>query len=269
MTARDNGPMAQVGKDHTVALHTGRSIPMLGFGTWQLRGRGAYDAIRTALESGYRHLDTATGYGNEVEVGRAIRDSGVPREEIYVTTKLPPENAGRERQTIEASLRNLGLDQLDMWLIHWPPDGGPGVQTWRALLDLREEGKTRDVGVSNYSPAQIETLIEATGEAPAMNQIRWSPALYDGPRLEHSRAHGVVLEGYSPFRASDLHDPVLGEIAAAHGVSAPQVILRWHLDTGVVVIPKSANPERIRANFDVFGFQLTDGEISRLNALGS
>ena len=269
MPARDNGVMAQVGNDRSVKLHTGRSIPILGFGTFQLKGSDAYDAVRFALETGYRHLDTATGYGNEVEVGRAIRDSGVPREEIYVTTKLPPDNAGRERSTIEASLRDLGLDQVDMWLIHWPPGGGPGVETWRAFLELRQEGKARDVGVSNYSPQQIETLIEATGEAPAMNQIRWSPAIYDGSRLEHSRRHGVVLEGYSPFRASDLEDPVIGEIAAAHGVSVPQVILRWHIDTGVVVIPKSATPERIRSNFDVFGFQLTGEEVARLNGLGS
>ena len=261
--------MAQVGNDRSVKLHTGRSIPILGFGTWQLRGRGAYDAVRAALETGYRHIDTATGYGNEVEVGRAIRESGVPREQIFVTTKLPAENAGRERRTIEASLRDLGLDQVDMWLIHWPPDGGPGVKTWRAFLELREEGKARDVGVSNYSPDQIETLINDSGEAPAMNQIRWSPAIYDGPRLEHSRRHGVVLEGYSPFRASDLADPVIGEIAKAHGVNAAQVILRWHIDTGVVVIPKSATPERIRQNFDVFGFRLTDHEVSRLNELGS
>ncbi|MBO0703351.1 MAG: aldo/keto reductase [Candidatus Dormibacteraeota bacterium] len=261
--------MAEVGNDSLVALHTGRSVPILGFGTFQLEGAEAYDAVRCALETGYRHIDTATGYHNEKEVGRAIHDSGVPRDEIFVTTKLPPENAGRERATLEASLRDLGLDQVDMWLIHWPPAGGPGVDTWRAFLQLREEGKARDIGVSNYSPAQIETLIEATGEAPAMNQIRWSPAIYDAARLEHSRRHGVVLEGYSPFRASDLDDPVIGEIAAAHGVSAPQVILRWHLDTGVVVIPKSANPDRIRRNFDVFGFRLSEDEVARLNALGS
>jgi 2,5-diketo-D-gluconate reductase A len=261
--------MAQIGDDRSVALHTGRSIPILGFGTWQLRGRGAYDAVRLALEDGYRHVDTATGYGNESEVGQAIRDSGVPREEIFVTTKLPPENAGRERSTIEASLRDLKLDQVDLWLIHWPPSGGSGADTWRALLQLREEGKARDVGVSNYSPAQIEALVDAAGEAPALNQIRWSPAIYDGPRLEHSRRHGVVLEGYSPFRASDLRDPVIAEIAAAHGVTPAQVILRWHVDTGVVVIPKSATPDRIRQNFDIFGFRLTEDEVSRLNSLGS
>jgi 2,5-diketo-D-gluconate reductase A len=261
--------MAQVGNDRFVALHTGRSIPILGFGTWQLRGRGAYDAVRLALEAGYRHLDTATTYGNETEVGRAIRDSGVAREAIFVTTKLPPDNAGRERETIEASLRNLGLDQVDLWLIHWPPSGGPGIETWRAFLELRDEGKTRDVGVSNYSPAQIEALIGAAGEAPVVNQIRWSPAIYDGPRLEHSRRHGIVLEGYSPFRASDLKDPVIGEIAAAHGVTPARVILRWHLDTGVVVIPKSATPDRIRQNFDIFGFRLTEDEVARLDALGA
>lgn len=259
--------MAEDSTGRSLQLRTGRSIPVLGLGTFQMRGREAYQAVRAALEIGYRHLDTATGYRNQQEVGRAIKDSGVPREDVYVTTKLPPENAGRERETVEESLRQLGLDQLDLWLIHWPP-GGPGVETWRAFLELRAEGKTRDIGVSNYSPTQVEALVQATGEAPAVNQIRWSPAIYDGPRLEHSRRHGVVLEGYSPFRASDLGDPAIGEVAAAHGVTPAQVILRWHLDTDVVAIPKSVRPERLRENFDVFGFRLTPGEVARLNALG-
>ncbi|MGH7911229.1 MAG: aldo/keto reductase [Candidatus Dormibacteraceae bacterium] len=261
--------MTDVRNDRTVTLHTGRSIPILGFGTWQLRGAEAREAVGYALQVGYRHLDTATSYRNEAEVGRAIRDSGVPREQVFVTTKLPPENAGRERETLEASLRNLGLDRVDLWLIHWPPSDGLGVETWRALLELRQAGLATDVGVSNFSPAQIDALISVTGEAPAVNQIRWSPALFDRPRLEHSRRHGVVLEGYSPFKASDLHDPVLGEIAAAHGVTPAQVILRWHVDTGVVAIPKAAHRERIAANFDVFGFRLTAGEVARLDALRS
>ena len=263
--------MARMGEaetDHSLQLHTGRTIPILGLGTSPMRGRQAYDAVRSALEAGYRLIDTATSYRNQEEVGRAIRDSGVARDEIFVTTKVPGENAGRERPTLEESLAQLGMDHVDLWLIHSPPGGGPGVEMWRALLKLREEGKARDVGVSNYKPAQIEALIDATGEPPAVNQIRWSPALYDAARLEHSRRYGVVLEGYSPLKASDLADPMIGEVAASHGVTPAQVILRWHLDTGVVAIPKSARPERLRENFDVFGFRLNPEEVARLNGLG-
>jgi 2,5-diketo-D-gluconate reductase A len=264
--------MARMGEaetDHSLQLRTGRSIPILGLGTSPMRGREAYDAIRFALEAGYRLIDTATSYRNQEEVGRAIRDSGLAREEIFITTKVPGENAGRERPTLEDSLAQLGMDHVDLWLIHSPPGGSPGVEMWRALLQLREEGKARDVGVSNYSPVQVEALIDATGEAPVVNQIRWSPALYDGARLQHSRQHDVVLEGYSPLNASDLADPVIGEVAAAHGATPAQVILRWHVDTGVVTIPKSARPERLRENLDVFGFRLSPEEVGRLNGLGA
>ncbi len=240
-------------------------MPLLGFGTWQLRGQSAYDAVRVALDVGYRHLDTATMYRNEEQVGRAIADSGVDRSEIFVTTKLPAERVGRERATIEESLHKLGTDYVDLWLVHWPPAGDARPQTWRELLSVRDEGLARAVGVSNYSPGQVDELIEATGEAPAVNQIRWSPALYDPARLAHSRDRGVVLEGYSPFRASRLDAPVLRDIAAAHGVSPAQVILRWHVEHGVVVIPKSANPERIAANFDIWDFSLTADEVARLD----
>jgi diketogulonate reductase-like aldo/keto reductase len=242
-------------------------MPILGFGTWQLRGRDGYGAIRHALDVGYRHIDTATNYGNETQVGRALRDSGIPREDVFVTTKLPSGNAGRERATIDASLRDLGTEYVDLWLIHWPPGGEASVPTWRALLDVRRSGKARAVGVSNYSPAQIDELIDATGDAPAVNQIRWSPAVYDAARLAHSRERGVALEGYSPFQASRLDDAVLREIADAHGVAPTQVILRWHVEHGVVVIPKSATPERIESNHDIFDFSLTDAEVARIDAL--
>jgi 2,5-diketo-D-gluconate reductase A len=242
-------------------------MPLLGFGTWQLRGQEAYDAVRDALRIGYRHLDTATAYGNETQVGRALRESDVAREDVFVTTKLPPDHAGRERETIEASLRDLGTDYVDLWLIHWPPNGVASPETWRELLTLQSEGKARAVGVSNYSPEQVDELIEATGEAPAVNQIRWSPAIYDPGRLAHSRERGVALEGYSPFRASNLDDPTLREIAAAHGVTPGQVVLRWHVEHGVVVIPKSARRERIEENSDIFGFRLDDAEVRRIDAL--
>lgn len=250
----------------SLPLRSGATIPLLGFGTWQLSGPEAYDAVRAALEVGYRHLDTATVYRNEDQVGRALADSGVDRSEVFVTTKLPPDRANRARQTLEASLRGLGVDAVDLWLIHWPP-GGAGVDIWRQLLALRDEGLARDVGVSNYSPAQVDELVEATGEAPAVNQIRWSPWLHDADRLAHSRKRGVVLEGYSPFKASTLSDPVLREVADAHGVTPTQVILRWHVDSEVVVIPKSARRQRIEDNFAVDGFTLTADELARLDAL--
>lgn len=255
--------------DVCIPLTSGGAIPVVGFGTWQLTGQEAYDAVRCALDVGYRHLDTATGYGNHVQVGRALRDSGVPREEVFITTKLPPNNAGRERETMEASLRELGVDYLDLWLVHWPPGGQAGVPTWREFLKLQREGKTKAVGVSNYSPAQIDELIDDSGVAPEVNQIRWSPALYDPARMAHGRERGVVLEGYSPIRASDLGHPVFQRIAAAHGVTPVQVILRWHVDHDIVVIPKSARPDRIRSNFDLFGFSLSPAELAELDALAS
>jgi diketogulonate reductase-like aldo/keto reductase len=249
----------------TVDLSNGTAMPLLGIGTWQMNGQEAYDAVRRALDAGYRHIDTATGYGNEDEVGRALRDSGVAREDVFVTTKLPPEHAGRERETIAASLDLLGTDFVDLWLIHWPPNGAAGVDTWRAFLDIQKNGAARAIGVSNYSPAQIDELIQETGTAPAVNQIKWSPHVFDAARLEHSRKRGVVLEGYSPFKAGGLHDPVVAEIAEAHGVTPAQVVLRWHIDHDIVAIPKSVQPERIVSNFDIFGFSLTADEVARID----
>jgi 2,5-diketo-D-gluconate reductase A len=244
-------------------------MPLLGFGTWQITGSRAYEAVREALDVGYRHLDTATMYGNEDEVGRAIRDSGVPREDIFVTTKLPPQQAGRERETIAASLAALDTGYVDLWLIHWPPSTDPAsIASWRELLAIRDEGLARAVGVSNYDTSQLDMLIEATEEAPAVNQVRWGPALHDERQLAEHRERGVVLEGYSPLKTTDLRDSVLVEIARAHRVSPGQVVLRWHLDHGIVVIPKSATPARIRENFDIFGFSLSESEVRQLDAMG-
>ncbi|HEX4216398.1 MAG TPA: aldo/keto reductase [Candidatus Dormibacteraeota bacterium] len=255
-------------EDHReVALHDGGAIPIIGFGTWQLRGREAYEAVRYALEVGYRHIDTAAAYGNESEVGRAVRESGLPREEIFITTKLPPENSGRERETMRESLRHLGVDQVDLWLIHWPPGGNSGVETWREFIKLNGEGRAAHIGVSNYSPAQVDELIEATGTAPSVNQIKWSPFTHEPKRLAHSVERGVVLEGYSPLKASRLGDPVLAEIAEAHEVSPAQVILRWHVEHEVVVIPRSSKRERISSNGDIFGFHLSPDEVARVDAL--
>jgi diketogulonate reductase-like aldo/keto reductase len=251
----------------TVTLNNGLDLPLLGFGTWQLHGQEAYDATRYALEIGYRHLDTATMYRNENEVGQALRDSGVPREEVFVTTKIPAERAGREQETLDASLRALGLDRVDLWLIHWPPGRGYSVPMWRGLIAARDAGRTRSIGVSNYSTAQLDELISATGETPVANQIPWSPFDHSARRLADHRERGVVLEGYSPLKGSDLHQPALREIAGRHGVTVAQVVLRWHLEHSIPVIPKSAHKERIEANADLFGFTLDADEVARIDAL--
>ncbi|MFL6073723.1 MAG: aldo/keto reductase [Mycobacteriales bacterium] len=250
----------------SVALAGGVRMPLVGFGTWQLRGRQAYESVRRALEVGYRHLDTATMYGNESEVGRAVKDSGLAREDIFLTTKLPPGRAGQERATITASLRALGTDHVDLWLVHWPPSARLLESTWREFLAVRNEGLATAVGVSNYSLGQIERLIAVTGEAPAANQIPWSPAQYDAELLAESRRLGVVVEGYSPLKGTNLRNRTLARIADTHGVTPAQVVLRWHVEHGIPVIPRSSDPDRIATNF-ALDFSLTDEEMAQLNGL--
>jgi 2,5-diketo-D-gluconate reductase A len=251
----------------TVSLAGGVELPRVGLGTWQLSGRRAYDAIRYALDAGYRHIDTATMYGNEAEVGRAVRDSGLPRSEVFITTKLPAERARRARDTLEASLRALDVDAVDLWLIHWPTGARELVPTWEALLAARADGLARAVGVSNFSIDQIDQITAETDQAPALNQVPWSPFEHSAKVLAEHQQRGVVLEGYSPFKRSDLRSPVLGTIAKDHGVTPAQVVLRWHLQHDIVVIPKSATPERIDENLNVYGFQLTDEEMSTIDGL--
>jgi 2,5-diketo-D-gluconate reductase A len=248
-------------------LSGGGRMPVLGLGTWQAQGDECYQAVRAALDLGYRHLDTATMYHNEDQVGRAIRDSGVPREQVFVTTKLPPERAGKERRTLEQSLRLLDLEYLDLWLIHWPPRGAAGAAAWAEFGKARGEGLVRDIGVSNYSPHQIDELTAATGEAPAVNQIPWSPWEWDARLLTAHAERGVVVEGYSPFKRSRMRDATLAAVASAHGVTPAQVILRWHVQHDVVVIPKSVRPERLAANLDIFDFELSAEEMARVDAL--
>ena len=259
--------MAFEGDQPTISLGVGAALPLVGLGTWEMTGSRCYRAVRYALDVGYRHFDTATMYRNERDVGRAVRDSRLPREDVFVTTKLPPRDAGRERRTLEGSLRALGMEYVDLWLVHWPPPGGAAPQMWKQLLALRDEGMARAVGVSNYATGQLDELVAATGERPQVNQIRWGPRLYDPDELDGHRRRGVVLEGYSPFKTTDLRHPVLAEVARRHGVTAAQVVVRWHVDHGVVVIPKSATPERIASNFDVFGFSLDDGDLRRIDGL--
>jgi diketogulonate reductase-like aldo/keto reductase len=257
-----------VAVERTVILAGGVRLPVVGLGTWQLRGRHAYEAVRFALRTGYRHIDTATIYRNEADIGRALRESGVPREDVFLTTKLPPDRAGRARSTLTASLQALGTDHVDLWLVHWPPGGRAKPETWSDLLAARQDGLARAVGVSNYSTDQIDELLKATSEAPAVNQVPWSPAEHEETVLAESRARGVVVEGYSPLKRTNLRSPVLAEIAAAHRVTPAQVVLRWHLEHGIVVIPKSAHPERMAANLDLFGFSLTADEVAGIDGLG-
>ncbi|MFD0521836.1 aldo/keto reductase [Paractinoplanes durhamensis] len=259
--------MEQTNDSMTASLAGGVTMPLLGFGTWQLQGRAGQEAIRHALQVGYRHLDTATMYGNEADVGRALRDSGVDRRSVLVTTKLPPANAGRERSTLTASLRALGTDHVDLWLVHWPPRGRAHPRTWQAFLAAREEGLARSVGVSNYSIEQIDELIAATGQAPAVNQIPWSPFRHDSKLLAEHRDRGVVVMGYSPLKGTDLRDETLTGIAARHGVTPAQVVLRWHLQRGIPVIPRSGNLDRIASNFNMSGFMLDADEMTRVDGL--
>jgi diketogulonate reductase-like aldo/keto reductase len=241
-------------------------MPLLGFGTWQITGPQAYEAVRAALDVGYRHLDTATVYRNEEEVGRALADSGVPRDEVFLTTKVPP-HVDDPRKVLETSLQKLGTDRLDLWLIHWTEGDSIHEDLWRVLLEAKQAGTVRDVGVSNYSLDQIDRLMDATGEQPAVNQIEWAPSLYDAEVATGHAHRGIVLEGYSALKNTDLDDPVLRGIADAHGVTAAQVLLRWHLDHEFVAIPKSVTPERIKANFAVSGFSLSDAEVAEIDGL--
>jgi 2,5-diketo-D-gluconate reductase A len=242
-------------------------MPLVGFGTWQLRGQRGCEAIRFALETGYRHIDTATMYGNEREVGRALDDSGIGRRDVFIATKLPSGGVGREHDTLTASLRALGTDYVDLWLVHWPPGGQARPEVWQRLLAARDSGLARAVGVSNYSIRQLDELTAATGEAPAVNQIPWSPSRHDPGILAESKERKIAVEGYSPLKGTNLRHRTLGEIAAAHQVTPAQVVLRWHLEHGIAVIPKSANRGRIAANFDVFSFALGPGEVARIDTL--
>jgi diketogulonate reductase-like aldo/keto reductase len=250
-----------------VDLPGGVPMPMIGFGTWQLRGKAGREALRSALDAGYRHIDTATMYGNEADVGHALAASGLARDKVFITTKLPSGRAGRERATLAASLRALGTSYVDLWLVHWPPPGRILVPVWGEFLALRDEGRARAIGVSNYSLAQIDRLIEATGQAPAVNQIPWSPARYDAALLAGHRERGVAVEGYSPLKGTNLANPVLAKIAAAHGATPAQVVLRWHLEHGVTVLVKSVHPERIASNIEALRFPLDPGEVARIDAL--
>jgi diketogulonate reductase-like aldo/keto reductase len=257
----------------TYELNDGSTLPAIGFGTYPLRGEEAVTAIVSALEAGCRLLDTAVNYGNEQEVGEAIRRSGVPREEIWVTTKIPGRHHAHDEavESIRTSAERLGLDHIDLHLIHWPNPGvGKYLEAWQALVEMREEGLVSSIGVSNFTAAHLDRVIEATGVTPAVNQIELHPYFPQEQMRAANTERGVRTESWSPLgkRQAPFREPAVAEAAERRGVTPGQVILRWQVQLGAIPIPKSADPARQRQNLDVFGFELSDGEMAAITALG-
>ena len=257
----------------TIALNDGASIPQLGLGVYKVPDDEAETVVATALEAGYRHLDTASFYGNEGGVGRAMRASGVPRDEVFLTTKVWNTDHGYDEtlRAFDLSLETLGTDHVEHYLIHWPaPRQDRYVETYRALERIREEGRARSIGVSNFQVHHLERLLGETGVVPAVDQVEAHPWLQQRELRAFADAHGIVTEAWSPLaRGRILDDPTLLRLAEAHGVSTAQVVIRWHLQQGLVVIPKSVTPSRIRSNADVFGFELSDDDLAAIAALDS
>jgi diketogulonate reductase-like aldo/keto reductase len=254
-----------------IALRGGAHIPQLGFGVFLVPPGETNVAVTQALAAGYRHIDTAAAYRNEAEVGQAIRSSGLERGEIFVTTKCFNDDQGYEqaKRAFHASLGQLEMDYVDLYLIHWPvPVHDRYVETWKAFIELRDEGLIRAIGVSNFNPAHLERVIAETGETPAINQVELHPYFQQvGLRREHDEL-GVVTEAWSPLgRGRVLEDPVIARIAEQHSKSAGQVVIRWQLQLGNVVIPKSVTPERIVQNFDVLDFELSDEQMTAIDGL--
>ncbi|QIP42031.1 oxidoreductase [Rhodococcus erythropolis] len=255
----------------TIVLNDGKTIPALGFGVFQVPDDETQEAVSTALKTGYRSIDTAKIYGNEVGVGRAIAESGIAREDLYITTKLWNDDQGYDSTlaAFDASLDKLGLEYLDLYLIHWPvPSKDLYVETFKAFQKLKADGRVRSIGVSNFTIENLERVIGETGEVPVLNQIELHPKFNQAELRAFHTGKGIATEAWSPLgQGTVLGDPVITAIADAHGVTAAQVIIRWHLQIGNVVIPKSVTPERIAANFDVFGFELTPEQINAIGAL--
>ncbi|WP_454043082.1 aldo/keto reductase [Cellulosimicrobium sp. Marseille-Q8652] len=252
--------------------HDGTTLPSIGFGTYSLRGNGGSETILQAIEAGYRLIDSAFGYENEGAVGAAVRHSSVPREEVLVTSKLPGRYHAYDDavRTVEESLLRTGLDHLDLYLVHWPNPGvGRYVEAYEALVACRERGLVRHVGVSNFLPDHLDTVIAATGVTPVVNQVELHPYFPQHDQRHADAERGVVTEAWSPIgRAGELlSDPVVTAVAAAHGVSPVQAVLRWHVQLGVVPIPKASSPERQRENLDVFSFELSTHEMNALTGL--
>jgi 2,5-diketo-D-gluconate reductase A len=257
-----------------ITLNDQTTIPQLGVGVWQVPAEDTERVVSEAFEIGYRHVDTAQMYANETGVGAAIKSAGIAREDLYVTTKLSnkhhlPEDA---KLSLRESLDRLGLDRVDLFLIHWPLPtqyDGDYAATWQALIDLQAEGLTTSIGVSNFQPAHLDTIVGATGVVPVVNQIEVHPYFTNDAAREGTRRHGAHVEGWSPLGqgGGELEDPVITALAEKHGKTPAQVILRWHLDRGDIVFPKSMRRERLAENFDLFDFALSADEVASVSAL--
>jgi 2,5-diketo-D-gluconate reductase A len=254
-----------------IRLRDGVEIPQLGFGVFQIAPEETVETVTLAFETGYRHVDTAAAYGNEAEVGQAYRASGLAREDVFITTKCPNDSHGYDEATraLHDSLERLELDFVDLYLIHWPiPRQDRYVETWRAFIDRQREGLIRSIGVSNFQPEHLARITEESGVVPSVNQIELHPR-FQQPELrgEHDD-RGIVTEAWSPLAQGEvLDDATLAEIAEAHGRTTGQVVLRWHIQLGNVVFPKSATPARIRENFEIFDFHLSEAEMEAIEAL--
>ncbi len=257
----------------TYELNDGHTIPAIGFGTYPLNGSAAVEAVVSAIEVGYQLIDTAVNYDNEASIGEGLKRSGAPREELFVTSKLPGRHHAYDEaiSSVEGSLERLGLDYLDLHLIHWPnPSVGLYPEAWRALVELRSRGLVRSIGVSNFTRAHLDRIIADTGVVPAVNQIELHPAFpQNAVRADHAEL-GILTEAWSPLgkRAAPYGEPAVAAPAARLGVTPAQVILRWHVELGSLPIPKSSSAARQAENLDVFGFSLTPDEVDAISALG-
>lgn len=256
----------------TYELNDGRHIPAIGFGTYPLKGEQCVSVVHEAIKAGYRLIDTAVNYGNETEVGHAVRTSGIPRDELFVTSKLPGRHHAYDDAvaSVRGTLERMGLDHLDLHLIHWPnPRVDRYAEAWRALVDLRQEGLVRSIGVSNFTEQHLTRIIDETGVTPVVNQVELHPYF---PQVEMRAVHerlGIRTEAWSPLgkRQAPFTEPPVARAAERHGVTPAQVILRWHLQLGSLPIPKSSDPDRMRANLDVLGFELDGDEVAAITGL--
>jgi 2,5-diketo-D-gluconate reductase A len=250
----------------TIQLASGAEMPVVGLGTWQLTGEEAFSGVQHALALGYRLVDTAVDYGNQEQIGEALRDSPVGRDDVFLVSKVE-EDEDTHAATAER-VEQLRVDRLDLCLIHRPPPDGAGEDLWDGLIRARQEGLTREIGVSNYSPEQVDRLIEVSGERPAVNQIEWSPFGHSDEVLEYAKRTGIVIQAYSPLtRAERLDDDTLAEIGDRYGKTPAQVMLRWSIQVGAPPVPKAATPSHREENLDVFDFELSETEMEALGQL--